>query len=316
MAKFKTERHHWWPEGVSQYWADSEGGVHWLLPNGDIRRSVPKSFGVIGNGHTIKLGDDPAVGSVWDTNFESAFHDADTNFPWIIQWLDTLERCDPPYERPIMSRVVPVSVGDEQFATLIECLVSLAVRSPKYREQSVSLAEHLRGALPERERNALIGANIQRALRNAVRNLGGSGKAMVVFSPEREFIFGDGFFHNLSPQGEHWHNPKLFVPLTPWMSVLFSRPTGYMVEPRLVTFVADSSEVDELNYVVQVYAREMLFYRSERPKIEDVFSCGVHKVFADDRNPVDRLIYEMPGVPPRDPSMDAIIAMMQRNGGQ
>jgi hypothetical protein len=35
---------------------------------------------------------------------------------------------------------------------------------------------------------------------------------MIIFSPKREFIFGDGFFHNLTVQGEHWHHPKMLVP--------------------------------------------------------------------------------------------------------
>ncbi|MFY7835981.1 MAG: hypothetical protein ACOVQ0_06840 [Novosphingobium sp.] len=312
MAKLKSERHHWWPECVSQYWADGEGGVHWLLPSGKVRRSVPKNFGVIGNGHAIKLGDEPTVGSVWDTSFEAEFQNADNNFPMIIDWLNSLDRCSPPFERSVGSRIVPVPVEDQQFATMIECLISLAARSPKHREQGVALAEEHRGPLPERERNALIGANIQRTLRNAVRNLGGRGKAMVIFSPEREFIFGDGFFHNLTVQGDHWHHPKMLVPLTPWMSVLFTRPRGYTVEPRLVTFVANKAEADELNYAVQVYAREMLFYRSECPQVDEAFTCGVHKIFADDRNAVDTLVYEIPGVPPRDPNMDEIIDFLER----
>ena len=314
MAKVKSERHHWWPECVSEHWADTEGGVHWLLPSGQVRRATPNNFGVIGNGHHIKLGDDPAVGSVWDTSFETEFQRADNNFPAIIDWLNSLNRCDPPFDRPVSSRIVANPVEDERFADLIECLVSLAARSPMHREQAVALAEEFRGPLPERERNSLIGANIQRALRNAVRNLGGGGKAMVIFSPEREFIFGDGFFHNLTIQGEHWHHPKLLAPLTPWMSVLFTRPAGYRIEPRLVTLVANAAETDALNYAVQVYARDMLFYRSERPQVDEAFTCGRHKIFANDRNSVDRLIYEIPGVQPRDPNMDALIDFFERHG--
>lgn len=313
MAKLKSQRHHWWPECVSQYWADSSGGVHWLLPNGEVRRSVPRNFGVIGNGHAIKLGDDPVTGSVWDSSFEAEFQNADDNFPRIIDWLNTLDRCDPPFERPVSTRIVPVAVEDSQFATLIECLVSLAARSPSHREQAVALAEHFRGPIPEGERNALIGANIQRSLRNAVRNLGGWGKAMVIFSPEREFIFGDGFFQNLTVQGQHWHHPKILAPLTPSMSVLFVRPMGYAVDPRLVTFVANPAEVDELNYAVQVHARDMIFYRTQRPTVDEAFTCGVHKVFANDRNAVDTLIYQIPGVPPRDPSIDALLDLIEKH---
>ncbi|MEL7689479.1 hypothetical protein [Citromicrobium bathyomarinum] len=314
MAKIKSERHHWWPEGVSAYWADQEGGVNWLLPDGAVRRSVPKNFGVIGNGHAIKLGGDLEKGSVWDSSFESEFQNADDNFPSLIQWLDTLDRSGPPFDRPLAERIKAEEASDEQFAQLIECLVSLAARSPMHREQGVALAEHLRGPLPERERNSLIGANIQRTLRNAVRNLGGLGKALVAFSPEREFLFGDGFYNNLTTNGEHWHSPKMFVPLTPWMAVLFTRPMSYTSDPRLFTLSVSAAEADALNYAVQVYARQMVFYRSEAPSISDAYALGRHQIFADDRNSVDALAYAIPGTPDRDANMDAILALISNNG--
>lgn len=138
---------------------------------------------------------------------------------------------------------------------------------------------------------------------------------MVILSPDREFIFGDGFYNNLTVQGENWYHPKLLVPLTPRISVLFTRPSRYMTEPRLVTFVANSTETDALNYAVQVYSREMLFYRSEQPEVDHAFTCRKHKIFANDRNSVDMLIYEMPGVEPRDPNMDAIIDLLERHRG-
>lgn len=252
------------------------------------------------------------MGSYWDTSFEAEFQRADDNFPRIIEWLDSLKRCDPPFERPISSRLVTNPVTDTQFADMIECLVSLAARSPMHREKGVAMAEYLRGPLPERERNSLIGANIQRALRNAVKNLDADGKAMVIYSPEREFIFGDGFFQNLTPDGNHWHDPKLLVPLTPWMSVLFVRPMSYVIEPRLVTLVANVNETDVLNHIVQAYACDMLFYRSERPHIYEEFTCGERMYFINNRNPVDELTHNIPGVPPRDPDMDRMADFIEQ----
>lgn len=311
MAKIKSERHHWWPECVSEYWADDQGGVHWLLPDGEIRRSTPNNFGVIGNGHHIKMGGNSDVPNPWDSSFEEEFSKADSNFPGIIDWLDTLDRCDPPFERPVASRMRAQVVDDDRFGLLIECLLSLAARSPMYREKGVALAEHYRGPLPERERNVIIGYNISRALRNAVRGIGGGGKALVIYSPEREFIFGDGFFHNLTVQGEHWHHPKLFVPLTPWTSVLFTRPMSYMTLPKLVTLVASAEEAVALNYAVQVYSRNAIFYRSEKPVVDEAYTQGRHLVFADHRNTIDELIYEIPGVPPRDTRMDDFDDMLR-----
>jgi len=131
---------------------------------------------------------------------------------------------------------------------------------------------------------------------------------MVVFSPQREFIFGDGFFSNLTPPVDHLLSPKLFVPLTPRIAVLFARPSRFTVLPRMVTVTTAAVETDALNRAVHVYAKDAIFYRSERPAMTKEFAQKKHLVFADHRNPVDRLIHEIPGVPPPDPWLEAVFA--------
>jgi hypothetical protein len=304
MGKLKSERHHWWPECVSARWVNADGGTHWIRPDGATTCTTPNNFGVIGNGHFIKMGDDPAESTPWDENFEREFQHADESFPALIDWMDRLERVGPPFERPVSERVTRVVATDEQFATLLQCIVSLVVRSPKHREGAAALAEDFRHPLEQRERNRLIGANMRRSQRNAVKALGARGKAMIIFSPESEFIFGDGFYNNLSAPVQHLYNPKMLVPITPWMSVLYTRPMSYRPEPRLVTLVATANETQDLNYAVQVYARNAIFYRSERPEITDAFAQGRHLVFRDYRNSVEQLIHSIPGVPPRDTSLD------------
>lgn len=236
MAKLKSARHHWWPRGVSEYWKSAEGGVHWLLPNGHVRTSVPSRFGMVGNGHHIKMSSDPVVDTVWDECFESEFQQADDSFPSIIDWLETLSREARP-NAPMTARFMGVEVSDTRVAQLVECLVSLAVRSPMNREASVALAEDLRGCLPERERNRLIGANMRSTQRNAIRCIGSRGKVAVIYLPDREFIFGDGFFHNLRSPAEQVYNIRILAPLTPRISVLFAVPMQYLLQPRLSTLV-------------------------------------------------------------------------------
>ncbi len=130
---------------------------------------------------------------------------------------------------------------------------------------------------------------------------------MVVFSSSREFIFGDGFFNNLTPQTDRLLSPKLFVPLTPRMAVLFVRPTRFIVEPRLVTLVVSADEVEVLNRAVPVYAKEAIYFRSERPAMTHHFAQAQHLIFADDRNPIDQLIHNIPGVPPPEPWLEALL---------
>jgi hypothetical protein len=183
-------------------------------------------------------------------------------------------------------------------------VVSLAVRSPMNREASVSLAEHHRGALPTHERNALIGLNMRRSQRVVADTIGVRAKFAVLFSAGREFIFGDGFFHNVRAVTMPPHSPKLIAPITPTLSVIISRPTSFMLQPRLSTIVLSDQEVDSFNHAVQVYAREEIFYRSHRPTLEDAFRSGKHLAYADPDNPMDNLIRAIPGIPPRDTSFD------------
>lgn len=305
MGKLKSERHHWWPECVSRRWADENGGVHWLRPDDSVTRTTPNNFGLIKNGHHIKLNPNPSVPSPWDESFEAAFQAADGNFPKVIAWLEGLTHTAR-FGEPMPSRMIGHEATDEQFSHLIECIVSLAVRSPMHRDAAVRAAEQFRGVIDSKERSALIGLNIRHSLQGALRQIGGRGKALVVFSPEREFIFGDGFYNNLTPPVDHLVSPKLFVPLTPRMAVLFTRPNSFTVLPRLVTFVVSAQETDALNLGVHVYAKEAIYYRSDRPPMTAHFAQDKYLIFADHRNPVDQLMHEIPGVPPLDPWLQVL----------
>jgi hypothetical protein len=303
MTKNQPKRHHWWPQSVSNFWLNPQGGINRMTPDGEVKSLKPVNIGVIGNGHYIKLGG-PGETTPSDENYESEFQTADDLFPSVIAWLDGLDRRGPPFEGPQSRRMLKQPVCDSQMAETIECLVSLAVRSPRHRERAVALAEDLRGPLPERERNVLIGSNMRYMHQRTIKALRGGGKLMVIFSPEREFIFGDGFFTNIEPPGNSFTNTKMVVPLTPWMTVIYTRPRSYRIEPRLVTMTAAIAETESLNKAIQIYARRQLFFRSEKPEITDTFRQERHLVFRDDRNPVDDLIYSIPGVGPRGDSLD------------
>lgn len=296
MAKLKSERHHWWPECVSQHWADADGGVNWLLPSGEVRRSKPENFGLITNGHHIKLSHTAGEVSPWDVSFENEFERADSDFPQVIKWLNSLERNADGQAKDLKSRLCVGEAPDKEFSKLVECIISLAVRSPMHREDAVRAAEYYRGPIANVERNGLIGLNIRHSHRKAVASLGCRGKAMIVYSPRREFIFGDGFFHNISAPVERLHNTKIFAPITPSVAVLYAYPMAYCEEPRLVTLVAMPEEVDRLNYAIHVYARTTLFYRSEKPEMTDAYQSGRHLRFSNEENDVERLIYCIPGV--------------------
>lgn len=139
-------------------------------------------------------------------------------------------------------------------------------------------------------------ANMRHSLDNLIKTFCGSGKAVAIFSPERELVFGDGFFTNVSPPEQYILRSRAIVPLTPSLAVLIQKPSSYVVEPNLLTLVVNRQEADELNRIVQIYARDAVFYRSERPSILPEFARAEHLSFADDRNFADRLCYMVPGV--------------------
>jgi hypothetical protein len=295
MANLKSERHHWWPESLSDFWKDEVGRVHWLLPDASVKHLPPKNCGVIVGGHHIKMGTHADEATVWGESFEHEFQDADSGFPGLIRWLQSLDRqaVDVPERK---HRFLPQAASQEQVRLLIECLVSLAVRSPMNREAAVSLAERLRGPLPEQERNLLIGANMRHSYRRALQAFGTRGKIAVIFSPDREFIFGDGFFHNLLSPNSAPSQPQILAPLTPEISVLYARPFQYRTAPQLSTLVITADEAVLLNNAVQVYARKVLFYRSEPPRIIDDYRQGSHKRYNQSDHPIDQIIHDLSGM--------------------
>lgn len=309
MANLKSARHHWWPEVVSEHWKNAEGVVHWLMHTGKVRPAPPKNFGGIGNGHHIKLGP-CGQPSPWDHSFEQTFQNADDNFGTVIQWLAGLDRrAVEATERS--RRFLSQPDTDEQIRHLVEGIVSLAVRSPMNREQAVALAEDLRGPLSEHERNSLIGMNMRHCQRMVSDNIGTRGKFAVLYTQSREFIFGDGFYHNVTSPSVAPTNPKILVPLTPTMAVLYARPFSYGAVPRLSTIVLTEDEVEAVNHSVQVYAARAIFYRSDKPADTTVFGVGKHQAYARSDNPIERLISDLPGMPPRDPNLDRLFAELE-----
>jgi hypothetical protein len=305
MPTLKSARHHWWPECVSAHWAADDGKTGWIKPDGSCVRVPPKRLGVIGNAHHIKMGESGEP-TDWDTSFESEFDKADSKFPATISWLQSLDRTFLP-ESPSRDRFRPQPATETQLQLLTECATSLAVRGPRNREASVALAEKFRGPLPETERNVLIGANMRNSQRVIADSIGARAKFAVLFSQGKEFIYGDGFFHNVLAVVNQPMSPKMLVPITPRISVVVARPLSFTVQPVLTTLVVTDAEVDRCNHAVQVYSRRALYFRSDKPELIEAFVQDKHLEYSDPDNPIDSLICSIPGVPPRDRSLDFLL---------
>ncbi len=297
MKMLKSERHHWWPECVSRHWAAEDGKAGWVKRDGSCIRIRPDSLGVISNGHHIKIGKNGAP-SPWDQSFERAFDKADSSFPELIRWLEGLKRSPVPYPENQNQRFMAQTCTDEELIALTECVVSLAVRGPMNRAASVALAEKLRGPIDKSERNVLIGVNMRDSQRIVADSIGARAKFVAVYSPEREFLFGDGFFHNVSNAQMAPQSPKLFAPITPNIAVLICRPYQYAPEPKLVTLVLEGQEADACNQAVQVYSKNAIYFRSQQPLNIEHFLTNTHEQYIDLNNPIDNIIRTIPGIPP------------------
>jgi hypothetical protein len=138
----------------------------------------------------------------------------------------------------------------------------------------------MRGPLKGRERNALIGMNIRRLQRACVDRLQGRAKFAVLVSEELEFIYGDGFFHNLSPPIEGVHQIRMVVPLTPHHAVAIYQPSAFRRDPAICTLTLAPDEVEFCNSVVQVYSRDLLFFRHQVPVLHSYFREQRHMQLA------------------------------------
>lgn len=293
----KSALHHWWPACVSKHWKGEDGKVGWLKPDGTHVRLAHNSLGAIGNGHHIKLGLNGNP-SHWDESFESEFDNADTNFPAFIDWLGRLPKQEYSDSTDLRDRFKPVETSDENLLRAVECVVSLAVRSPMNREASVSLAERLRGGtLPRGEREVLAGLNLRRRQKLIVDDIGTRAKFSVFFSPKKEFVFGDGFYHNVQYAHPPLIAPVILAPITPCISVLICRPTQYMNNPKLSSIVLSDAEAEDLNLAVQVYSKNAVYFRDNIPVAHEEYLVGQHRMFTDAFNPASRLIYGVPGIP-------------------
>ncbi|MCF7964025.1 MAG: DUF4238 domain-containing protein [Methylobacter tundripaludum] len=258
IKPIKSERHHWWPQGVSKRWLNDEGVIYQLFSDGrnDIPQTNTKKFGVIRNAHSIKLADKPTV---WDQSFEGIFQFADRAFPDILDWLESLHG----------RRVDALQEDQEKLDILLECLLSLVVRSPRFRNSIKLTIEHFGATANEK----VINLNLRDTFDKFKTSLFGRGKFAVVFSSEQEFIFGDGFYHNFTSSIGVPMEPRIIVPILPNICIFYSCPTSYKTDSRLLTMDMKEDDIDFINQTTMVYSRDYIFYRLQRPEFNEYFSC-------------------------------------------
>jgi hypothetical protein len=272
--QLKSAVHHYWPTCLSEFWADSEGQVNRLSWDGTRQRSQPKNFGGIGNGHRITFGGDEAD-SIWDDTIEPMFDASDSNFPHLVTHLLGLESKTGVDQQPIQARLLGQNLDDQVRTKLAESIASLIVRSPAFRNKIKITVDSLRQGIPymdSADAQNLILVNMRQEFEGIVKLLSSGGKLVVMYSDTSEFLFGEGFLHNL--HGMNRIGPKFFVPLTPIMSLAFVRPSSYMSLPNCLTIRLRQDEVDMCNEVCQIYTGRYLYCRGDFPRVSEDFTSG------------------------------------------
>lgn len=268
----KSALHHWWPKSVSQFWAEVDGMTNRLSWNDQIVHAPPAQFGGMTNAHHIKLSD---THSPWDSSFESKFDAADTKFPSVIDWLLNAHININVSNETISERLEPQISTEKMLENIAECIASLIVRSPRFRNQIRITTEYYRkrmGLVDFKANDPLIGANMRQCpemFSNAIKK---GGKYVILHSGACEFIFGDGFLHNFSDPVTPPVAPICLVPLVPTISMLYIKPISYRTDPRIMKMSLLPDEVEFLNQTVQVYSRDYVFFRSKRPRTVPEFS--------------------------------------------
>ena len=283
------ERHHWWPKSLSKFWTDNKGMINRVDAEGNISRSNPTGTGRISDGHNIRLN------SPWDTRFEGYFDRPDRNFPHIVNWLESLVNLHRNSDVSSDEVYCAHSYNEDELQPLCEGLISLAIRSPNFRQGILRRIERVRSSLPKDEHKTLIAANLMQTYSLVTQNALGRGKFLILFSDSSEFIYGDGIYHNLNSCGQYLSNCRILAPLTPRMAVLYVTPMEYFTEPRIVTRRADEATVSTVNETVQVYSKECLFYRFDKPNLGEHFLQREHLVYSGG-DPVETLIADIPGI--------------------
>jgi len=274
-GKLKNELHHWWPRALSKFWADHSGHAHCLSWDGELLRSLPKSFGAIRNDNNIVFKDEPTP---WDESFEKTFANADSGFPGSITWLQGLTSPIAASAKPFAERLTPLAVERDRQDTLAECLASLIARSPNFRQRIRITTDYYRGrfGLPAIGADkTLIGMNVRRAQKTFSEAMRGGGKFVVLHSGAQEFVFGDGFLHNFS-SADRPLAPRCLVPLTPEIAVFYVRPMKYRTFPSGFALNLMPEEVAVINRTVQIYSARFVFFREIYPIVDETFGRGEH----------------------------------------
>lgn len=265
---------------MQQYWTDKDEELSWIEPDGSIKKKKPKNrkIGLKRHGHTI------FQGRPWESNFEKEF-DIDNDVHEIVAAIrelkplesnpsglaTTLELCKRK-DRSLREICKLYQIEERIHRNLLLLLLSLLIRNPNNRARSEDYSTLL-GLQPNEqvgkknmEQSYLIAKNL--SLTEHISN----HFFVLLHSPAKKFIYGDGAFDALTPNliGLTIRGSAL-LPLTPDICVYFCTTVMMPATPNCASLLASPWMVDQINEITQVYSKDKLFFLGKPPKLTEDF---------------------------------------------
>lgn len=286
LKKIKSSNHHWWPKSLSQHWKGDNGLVYMFSPDGEYKRVAPAQVALIRNGHSIKLSNLPREETAFDMSFESVFDRSDINFSMVItEIINVIREHDADFEKINLSGFF----DDDFLCLLVECAVSLAVRSPRYRSKIKSTVERYRGQISNAENKKYIALNMNNKHELIVQGIAKSAAICVLYNPRETFIFGDGFYQNIPVVIPPLNTITIVVPFTPNLTVIVHSGKSRRHTNTNIINVNDS-ELLLCNSTIQVYSREYIFSKTHDLAINEYFKVNDFLEFNFYDDPIERLV--------------------------
>lgn len=276
----QSREHHWWPVGLQTYWADHNGDVSWIEPNGKIGKKKVRNrkIGFRIHGHTVLRG------SVWENNFEKDF-EIDQAVHELIQRLTALGPLGktPREFLEVFRRLIKkernlsdickyYALDEKLHRKLLLFILSLLLRSPAKRREFEHYPKTF-GLPPSEDVGKANMAQLYRIAKNLCQSGPISNHHFVLLHspPLKRFICGDGCLDWLSGLPSQRISGRALVPLTPRLCVYFCTPMMKRGSQNCASLIAAPWMVDWINEITQIHSGKKLFFLGRPPLLIGAF---------------------------------------------
>lgn len=260
-----SKEHHWWPVGLQSYWADENGDVSCIMPNGLIekKRFRNRKIGQTLRGHLLLRG------SAWKTNFEGEF----TIDNKVHDIAGALAQLAPDGILP--AEMTQGHLDDNLDRELLLFVMSLMIRIPSSRHRFELYPTMV--DLPPNEDVGKANMNHHYRMARRICETGTLSNRHYTFlhSTEGLFIYGDGCLDWLSTGLlANRISGRALLALTPHISLYINTPSAMRSNRDYASIRATPEMVERANLITQIYSKQRLFFLGKAPKITNQFRAA------------------------------------------